>query len=151
MAMFHVKHYDLSVSRETLSDNGCLSTQKWPFSAFAAIFDLTEIHRPLNVAPDGGWDSVSESINRAIVTFHGEVQGVGFRFTVTNIARSFPNITGYVQNLSDGAVVLAAEGDKQDIERFISAISSSMNEYIRNTTQTWENGSRQHSRFSVRF
>ena len=46
---------------------------------------------------------------RATVQYSGDVQGVGFRYTAVTIARGY-NVSGYVQNLSDGRVRLVVEG-----------------------------------------
>jgi acylphosphatase len=47
----------------------------------------------------------------------GRVQGVGFRFFV-EAAASREGLHGWVQNLSDGRVEIAAEGDTESMERF---------------------------------
>ena len=51
----------------------------------------------------------------------GRVQAVGFRlFTETAAARE--GIQGWVRNLPDGGVEIAAEGEAESIERFEQAI-----------------------------
>ena len=55
---------------------------------------------------------------RHTVHFAGRVQGVGFRYTVEQIAGQFP-VTGYVQNLPDGRVLLVMEGAKSDLDALI--------------------------------
>jgi len=47
----------------------------------------------------------------------GRVQGVGFRFFVESAAMR-EGIHGWVQNLPDGRVEIAAEGDAEAVERF---------------------------------
>ena len=42
--------------------------------------------------------------------FSGHVQGVGFRYTVQDLAADF-DVRGYVRNLPDGRVELVVEGD----------------------------------------
>jgi acylphosphatase len=52
---------------------------------------------------------------RYVIT--GRVQGVGFRhFTASAAARS--GVDGWVRNLPDGRVEIAAEGDAEAISRF---------------------------------
>jgi len=51
----------------------------------------------------------------------GNVQNVGFRFTVPKIA-SHNNIVGYVKNLEDGTVEILCEGEDNNINRFIEEI-----------------------------
>ena len=43
------------------------------------------------------------------VHYEGRVQGVGFRYTVKNLAREY-DVSGTVENLPDGRVVLLASG-----------------------------------------
>ena len=63
------------------------------------------------------------------VHFEGQVQGVGFRFTVYQIACRFA-VSGYVQNLPDGRVLFVAEGEKVEIDAMITAIEERMQPYI---------------------
>jgi acylphosphatase len=59
------------------------------------------------------------------VRFSGTVQGVGFRATARSLARRY-GLSGYVRNLPDGRVELVAEGDKQDINQFLSDLRKEM-------------------------
>jgi acylphosphatase len=59
------------------------------------------------------------------IHFRGRVQGVGFRYTTRQIAGSFA-VTGYVQNLADGRVLVVAEGDAAELDRFVAAIEEAM-------------------------
>jgi len=52
------------------------------------------------------------------IVVEGEVQGVGFRGFVKNLAQYF-GITGYVRNLEDGSVEIFAEDSEETIARFI--------------------------------
>jgi len=75
-------------------------------------------------------------MERREVHYQGQVQGVGFRYTVCQIARDVP-VTGYVKNLADGRVQLVAEGEPADVDRFLSMVSQRMGDYIeRVQTQT---------------
>jgi acylphosphatase len=47
----------------------------------------------------------------------GRVQGVGFRF-FTEAAAAREGLHGWVRNLPDGRVEIAAEGDVEALERF---------------------------------
>ncbi len=58
--------------------------------------------------------------SRAHLIIHGQVQGVGFRNFVRRSARKF-GVTGWVRNLSDGAVEVVAEGEKISVEEFVEA------------------------------
>ena len=54
----------------------------------------------------------------------GHVQGVGFRYSVRQIAKGF-NIIGWVRNLSDGGVELQVSGDAEDVNAFLQGIRQS--------------------------
>lgn len=58
---------------------------------------------------------------RIKVLVSGHVQGVGFRF-FTQYEASLLNLTGFIKNLSDGNVYLEAQGDKNNILKFINKI-----------------------------
>lgn len=58
------------------------------------------------------------------VYFEGRVQGVGFRWTVKNVARGF-DVTGWVQNLTDGRVELLACGESEEVTAFLNEIAES--------------------------
>jgi acylphosphatase len=51
----------------------------------------------------------------------GVVQGVGFRYYTRNVARRL-GVKGFVKNLKDGRVMAVAEGEREQIEKFISEI-----------------------------
>lgn len=57
------------------------------------------------------------------IIFQGRVQGVGFRYTVMELARGF-EIRGQVKNLGDGSVELIAVGEAAEVREFIDEIST---------------------------
>jgi acylphosphatase len=63
---------------------------------------------------------------------------VGFRYTVQELARSFP-VGGYVRNLPNGDVELVAEGAPEDVDSFLSAVSCRMARYIESNVVNEEN------------
>ena len=56
----------------------------------------------------------------AKLLIHGRVQGVGFRWYIYQKAQNL-GVTGYVRNLSDGRVEVAAEGEQIQIDKLIEA------------------------------
>lgn len=56
------------------------------------------------------------------VIFEGRVQGVGFRYTVKDLARGF-SVCGWVKNLPDGSVELQVMGEADEVEAFIREIA----------------------------
>ena len=69
------------------------------------------------------------------VFYEGNVQGVGFRYTVRQIAKGF-DITGSVRNLPDGRVELLATGEEDEVRAFLEAIMrSELRAHIRKQTE----------------
>ena len=68
-------------------------------------------------------------LQRRDVRYRGHVQGVGFRYTTEALARQWP-VTGYVQNLANGDVRLAIEGQAADLDGLLEAIAQRMAGYI---------------------
>ena len=66
---------------------------------------------------------------RHTVYFSGQVQGVGFRYTTQRIARRY-TVSGYVQNLPDGRVLLIVEGEPQQVKTFVDHVARTMRDYI---------------------
>lgn len=58
------------------------------------------------------------------IIYSGNVQGVGFRFTVLRFANAFDSITGFVKNLPDGSVEMHAEGAESEVECLLEDIVS---------------------------
>jgi acylphosphatase len=56
--------------------------------------------------------------------YEGRVQGVGFRWTVKNVARGF-DVVGSVRNLDDGRVEVQVRGEADEVEAFLEAIAES--------------------------
>lgn len=53
--------------------------------------------------------------------FHGNFQGVGFRYTACYTARNY-GISGWVKNLDDGSVEMEAEGRSADIDALVHSL-----------------------------
>lgn len=60
-------------------------------------------------------------MKRVSIIINGRVQGVGYRYFVSSAA-SDTSITGYVQNQSDGSVLVRAEGEKGALNKFIEEL-----------------------------
>lgn len=59
---------------------------------------------------------------RANLYISGKVQHANYRSKVVSLAKKY-NVTGNIQNLSNGNVKIIAEGEEKDMERFIKDIN----------------------------
>jgi acylphosphatase len=59
-------------------------------------------------------------VERLHVVIEGDVQGVGFRYYVVDVARSL-GVRGWVRNRADGSVELTAEGDRGPLDGLLDA------------------------------
>jgi acylphosphatase len=88
-------------------------------------------------------------IERYVVLFSGDVQGVGFRFSTLHVARAFPEVGGYVRNLADGRVELVAEGPAESVRDFLAAVRQEMRECIRGEAVSVEPATREFTGFRI--
>jgi acylphosphatase len=58
------------------------------------------------------------------ILFEGNVQGIGFRWSVKQIAKGF-DVAGWIRNLPNGRVELQATGEEAEVRAFIDAIGQS--------------------------
>jgi acylphosphatase len=56
------------------------------------------------------------------VFYEGNVQGVGFRWSVRDAAKGF-DVTGWVRNLPDGRVQLQVTGEDDEVRAFLDRIA----------------------------
>ncbi len=90
------------------------------------------------------------ALQRARVIFSGFVQGVGFRFTTKMLAAGYA-VTGWVRNLSDGTVVVEAQGEKEVVRTFIDRVRAEMKRNIVDVKTTWTGAKANEQGFAVRF
>ncbi len=73
----------------------------------------------------------------ALVYYTGRVQGVGFRATAADIARSH-DVTGWVKNLPDGRVSLFAEGTREELEVFLRVVRKQWGGHVHAESVDWQ-------------
>ena len=88
-------------------------------------------------------------MNRRTCCFWGRVQGVGFRYTVKNIALPY-NVHGYVRNLPDGRVELVMEGAEDEMDQIVAAVSQRMNGFIQRMTANTSPALGEFDRFTIK-
>ena len=80
--------------------------------------------------------------------FSGHVQGVGFRYSTSQVAKGF-EVTGYVKNLNDGRVELEVEGEESECRGFLAALEDELDAYIRKTECSSGTRPRRFDRFQI--
>ena len=80
--------------------------------------------------------SIFNGVTASIQVFYeGNGHGVGFRYTVRQIAKGF-DVTGSVRNLADGRVELLATGEEAELRSFLEAIGQSeLRSHIKKQTE----------------
>lgn len=89
-------------------------------------------------------------MERRTCYFTGRVQGVGFRYTVEQIARGRP-IAGYVRNLPDGRVELVMEGQAEVLDEVVRDVEQKMEGFIRGADCQTSTATGEFDRFSIRY
>jgi acylphosphatase len=95
----------------------------------------------------GSFAYMSE-VHHHTVFFSGRVQGVGFRYTATQVAKEF-EVTGFVTNLDDGRVRLEAEGAEGELEKFVAALQERMHGFVRKAERVTGRRAAQFQGFSI--
>lgn len=72
------------------------------------------------------------------VIYSGRVQGVGFRYQTSQLAKYY-TIIGYVKNLHDGTVEVVCAGEAAQVEGFLHQIATHLKRYIKHASITDEN------------
>lgn len=87
---------------------------------------------------------------RLHVCFEGQVQGVGFRYTVLDLAAGL-ELDGYVMNMADGTVELVAEAEEQRLFQLLDRIHQSrLQRYITREHVNWSRPHHDHQGFRIR-
>jgi acylphosphatase len=69
------------------------------------------------------------------VFYEGNVQGVGFRWSVRHTAKGF-DVTGWVRNLADGRVEVQVMGEEDEVRAFLDRIAQGeLHSLIRKQTE----------------
>ena len=87
---------------------------------------------------------------KCVISFQGQVQGVGFRMTTGRIAEAF-DVTGWVRNEPDGTVLCHVEGSATEITDFIQQVRDRMSGYIVGVESIDSDATGEFSRFEVRY
>ena len=81
-----------------------------------------ELRRRLTVLASDA--ATQDAPQRYFLRWEGQVQGVGFRFTNTNLAQTH-SLTGWVRNMEDGSVEMEVQGAPANILSHLEALHAS--------------------------
>jgi len=84
------------------------------------------------------------------IYYSGRVHGIGFRYTVREIADSFM-VCGWVRNLSDGRVEVLAEAEEDTLVSFLEQINGHFSSYIKEVSKEWSLAAGEFRDFQVTF
>ena len=63
------------------------------------------------------------------VWFSGDVQGVAFRHSTTQVANHY-DVYGYGENLDDGRVHMLAQGQEREVQSFVADLEAHLTGFI---------------------
>jgi len=86
---------------------------------------------------------------RQTTRFGGQVQGVGFRYQVDQFARNHA-VTGFVENLPTGEVLLVLEGSRPEIASLVGTIHTHFAASIRHEQSEFSPATGEYPRFEIR-
>ena len=90
-------------------------------------------------------------MKRITANVSGRVQGVGYRYFVTDRAREI-GVTGYAKNLADGSVEVVAEGTEPGLREFAGTLYAKENPVIRVDSMeiAWSDATGEFTGFGIR-
>lgn len=88
-------------------------------------------------------------MQRQTVYFSGRVQGVGFRYTVQNLALQY-DVRGFVRNAPDGRVQLVMEGPEPQMKELVDSVKRKMDGFIDRVTVETSPATGEFDRFSIK-
>jgi acylphosphatase len=107
------------------------------------------LHGSLNYRYSSDYVQTGVMNKQVHVIYEGRVQGVGFRFTCQRIASNM-QVAGWVKNMPEGTVEMAAEGDENTLNEFLDAIKTEMAGHISRQTINWSAFNNEFKGFNIR-
>ncbi len=96
---------------------------------------MTEF-KPMRITGNvGGEDliwrvTIINTMMRVTACAKGRVQGVGYRYFVTDCAQE-TGVSGFVKNMPDGSVLIVAEGREDILDKFLGMVKAHRDPVIR--------------------
>jgi len=94
---------------------------------------------------------INNNLKRLIVKIFGQVQGVFFRSYTQKTAEDL-GLTGWVQNESDGSVLVIAEGEKLKLKDFLEFLKKGPNSArVSKIEIKWEKATGEFKNFEIKY
>lgn len=93
--------------------------------------------------------SQTGKVRHETVHYSGRVQGVGFRYTTLMLARRYA-VSGTVENLGDGRVLLDVEGTEEEVQAFLLVLAERMQDLVDKVDRVAELREPKYSGFTIR-
>ena len=87
---------------------------------------------------------------RILVTYSGNVQGVGFRWNVLNISKAY-DVSGYVKNLPTGEVEALVEGEESTVLKMIEEIDEKLKGFWVKKGEELKSGKAHYDKFEIKY
>ncbi len=90
------------------------------------------------------------AVIRYDILFRGRVQGVFFRATACDLAKTLP-LNGWIRNEPDGSVRCVIEGEPDTLDRFLSSLKQAKQNNIDSTDITHHPSTSEFRGFDIRY
>ncbi|MFH0917830.1 MAG: acylphosphatase, partial [Candidatus Omnitrophota bacterium] len=87
---------------------------------------------------------------QVLIYYSGRVQGIGFRYTLADIA-NYQKVRGWVKNLEDARVQVVAEAEEETLNIFLQQVNQHFSQYIKDVNIEWLPASGEFRDFSIKF
>lgn len=84
------------------------------------------------------------------IYFSGHVQGVGFRYTTSRLAKDL-GLVGWVRNLPDGRVEAVMSGAGESIDRCLKELKEHFGEHLSGIDRRPHDTADRYTQFAVRY
>lgn len=84
------------------------------------------------------------------IYYSGQVQGIGFRYTLQDIAKDH-KVCGWVKNLDDARVEVVAEAEEEDLHNFLQQVNQQFSQYIKDVNIEWFPAGGEFRDFTIKF
>jgi acylphosphatase len=82
--------------------------------------------------------------------YSGRVQGIGFRYTLADIAND-QKVRGWIKNLDDFRVEVTAEAEEETLNVFLQQVKQHFSQYIEDLNIEWLPAGGEFRDFSIKF